>query len=108
MLAFVVQFPIIAVLITGLVVLSSPARRLPGRSNLLARAGLAVLLAQTVASGAWSMVLLLVVGRADFSASEIGLLSGVVGFLLAVLFAAGLGLLIAAFATVRSSAGADR
>jgi hypothetical protein len=106
--AFVIQFPVIAVLIAGLVVLSSPARRLPGRSNLLARAGLGVLLAETVASGAWNLVFLLVIGRADFTASELGLISSLVGFLLAVLFAAGLGLLIAALATVRSSAVVDR
>ncbi|WP_127497632.1 hypothetical protein [Actinoplanes solisilvae] len=103
MLAFVVQIPVVAVLITGLVLLSSPARRLPGRSDLLARGGLVVLLAQTVASAAWNAAFTLIIVRADFSAAELGLVSGLVGLFLAVLFTAGLGLLIAAFATVRTS-----
>jgi len=104
---FVVQLPVIAVLVAGLVLLSSPARRLPGRSHQLARAGLIVLLAETVASIVWNITFTQIVGRAGFTATQFGLVSSIVGFMLAVLFAAGLGLLVAAFATVRSFS-ADR
>ncbi|WP_250001931.1 hypothetical protein [Actinoplanes sp. M2I2] len=99
---FVVQLPVLAVLVAGLVVLSSPARRLPGRSHQFARAGLIVLLAETLASIAWNIAFTQIVARTGFSMTQVGLAGSIVGFMLAVLFAAGLGLLIAAFATVRS------
>jgi len=101
---FVVQFPVLAVLAGGLIVLASPARRLPGRSHTLARAGLIVLLAETLTSLIWNIAFVQIVGRSGWSATQFGLISSIIGFMLAVFFAAGLGLLVGAFATIRSEA----
>jgi hypothetical protein len=101
-----VQFPVLAVLVAGLIILSMPGRQLPGRSGWLARAGLGVLLAQVIASMVWSGVFTQIVVQSpfDMSVSQYGILSAIVGFMLAVFFAAGLGLLIAAFVSARSPA----
>ncbi|MBU2661946.1 hypothetical protein KOI35_00350 [Actinoplanes bogorensis] len=99
---FVVQIPVVVVLVAGLVMLSAPQRRLPGRSQTLARAGLIVLLAETVASLAWNITFTQIVARSGWTATQFGLISSIVGLMLAVFFAVGLGLLVAGFATVRS------
>ncbi|MBM2621255.1 hypothetical protein JIG36_37710 [Actinoplanes sp. LDG1-06] len=99
---FVVQLPVIAVLVGGLVVLASPQRRLPGRSQTLARAGLVVLLSQALASVAWNITFTQIIGRSGWSAAQFGLISSVVGLMLAVVFAGGLGLLVGAFAILRA------
>ncbi len=101
---FVTQVPVLAVLVAGLVVLSSSRRRLPGRSNTLARAGLGLLLAETVASLIWNITFTQLISRSTFSVAQFGLINGLISFIFAMLFAVGLGLLIAALAMVRSEA----
>ncbi|MGX6605701.1 hypothetical protein ACWKSP_26745 [Micromonosporaceae bacterium Da 78-11] len=99
---FVVQLPILAVLIVGLALLSSSrGRLLPARSGLLARAGLGMLLAHSLAALAWSALLPQLIMQTNFGSGSLtlrsyGLISAVVGFMLSLLFAAGLGLLVAA------------
>ncbi|MET0423888.1 MAG: hypothetical protein ABW046_08440 [Actinoplanes sp.] len=100
----VVQLPLLAVLILGLVLLSAGGRRLPGRAGLLARCGLGVLLAHSVAATVWSVLLPQLILRSDFhvgAARTFGIASSIVGLLLSALFAAGIGLLIAALLAAR-------
>ncbi|MEU8814299.1 hypothetical protein [Actinoplanes sp. NPDC048796] len=101
-----VQFPVLAVLIAGLVIVSMPGRRLSGRAGVLARAGLGVLLAEVVASMIWSAVFTQIVaqGPFDMSVTQFSVVNAIISFLLAVFFAAGLGLLIAALVSARSRA----
>jgi hypothetical protein len=104
---FVVQLPVMLTLVVGLIVLASPGRRLPPRSLLLARAGLGLLLAEAIASLGWSTWLPQVItwaGPGGDVMRNVGLLSAVVSFLLAILFAAGLGLLVAALVAARDPA----
>jgi hypothetical protein len=106
---FVVELPILIALIAGLVVLSSAGRRLPGRSAPLARAGLVVLLVQTVLSLLWAGLLPQLLVRTHFGDGSVsirsyGLISGVVAFLLALVFAVGLTLLVAALLAARQPA----
>lgn len=102
---FVVQLPILAVLVLGLVLLSGARRRLPGRVGVLARAGLAVLLVETLLGVLWSGLMPLYLSRATFRDGSvlrnIGLASAAVQFMLGVLVAAGLGLLLAALLSAR-------
>lgn len=106
---FLVQVPVFAVLIVGLILLSGPGRRLPPRSLLLARAGLGVMLAEVLASMTWSALLPQILSRMDYRDGFIrtyGIINGIVGFILAILFAAGVGLLVAALLGAREpSAG---
>ncbi|MFF0721188.1 hypothetical protein [Micromonospora sp. NPDC003816] len=87
------DLPTLMVLITGGVLATSARGRLPGAARRLLLAGLAVLLAATLISLVWSVALPWAVtgGTARFSA-----LSLVVGVINALLFPAGVGLLIAA------------
>jgi hypothetical protein len=105
---FVVQLPILAVLVLGLVLLSGSRRRLPGRAGVLARAGLAVLLVEALLGVLWSGLMPLYLSQATFRDGavlrNIGLASAAVQFLLGVLVAAGLGLLLAALLTDRHPA----
>ena len=110
--SLLVQLPVLAALIAGLVVLSMPGRRLPGRAGLLARGGLLVLLVQTLAATVWNAAFqqILISARLDYSVTEFGVLNAIVNFMLSVAFAAGLGLVIAALVAGRrgpSSVGGD-
>jgi hypothetical protein len=101
---FLVQLPLLAVIVLGLLLLASPGRRLPARSLLLARAGLAAMLAETIVSMAWSALLPQLFARLDHGGPMLrtfGFASTIVGFAMAVLFAAGLGMLVAALLTAR-------
>jgi hypothetical protein len=103
----VVQLPVLAVLVLGLILLSTPGRRLPPRSLLLARTGLGVMLAECIASTAWTLLLPQLLMRAEFGSGFVhsfGYASAVAGFLLAVLFAVGVGLLVAALLSARDPA----
>lgn len=104
---FLVQLPILAVLVLGLILLSTPGRRLPPRSLLLARAGLCAMLAECIGSMAWTLILPQVFMRASYEGGLVrnfGIASALVGFLLAVLFATGVGLLVAALLSARDPA----
>lgn len=98
----VVQLPVLVVLVIGLALLSRPEKRLPGRSHTLARSGLIVLLAETVASMAFQLAFTQVFLRLDWSSTQFGVVSGIVSFLFTLLFAAGLAMLIGAFALIRT------
>ena len=100
----VVQLPVFAVLIVGLILLAGQGDRLPPRSRLLARAGLAVTLAESLASMTWSALLPQLLSQLDFDSGIMhtyALASALVGFLLAVLFATGIGLLVGALMAAR-------
>ncbi|GAB2573851.1 hypothetical protein Aab01nite_20540 [Paractinoplanes abujensis] len=101
---FIVQLPVLVVLVVGLALLGRPEKRLPGRSHTLARAGLIVLLIDTGAQTLFQLAFSRLVLQLDWSSTQFGLLSAVTSFLFTLLFAGGLGLLIAAFATIRSEA----
>jgi hypothetical protein len=99
---FIVQLPVLVVLVVGLALLGRPERRLPGRSHTLARAGLVVLLIDTGAQLLFQLGFSRLVLQLDWSSAQFGLLSAITSFLFTLLFAGGLGLLIGAFAMVRS------
>ncbi|GID25557.1 hypothetical protein [Paractinoplanes brasiliensis] len=98
----VVQLPVLVVLVIGLALLGRPEKRLPGRSHMLARAGLIVLLAETIASMAFQLAFTQVILQLDWSSTQFGVVSSIVSFLFTLLFACGLALLIGAFVTIRS------
>lgn len=96
------QLPILAVLVVGLILLTQQAAALPPRSRQLGRAGLAVLLGESVAAMVWSVLLpQLIYQLGSGSVSTYGLINAGVGLVLALLSAAGVGLLIAAVLAAR-------
>jgi hypothetical protein len=106
---FLIQVPMLAVLVIGLILLGSSGRRLPPRSLLFARAGLGVMLAQTVVSGLTTYALPQLISRMDYDTSGTylrnwGLLWGGINFVLGTLFAVGLALLVAALLAARGPA----
>ncbi|MFI5889055.1 hypothetical protein ACIA5D_02930 [Actinoplanes sp. NPDC051513] len=101
---FVVQLPVLAVLVVGLILLATQGARLPRRSLQLARAGLVVMLAESFGSIAWSVLLPQIISRLDYEVGwtrTYGLISAGVGLVLALLFATGIGLLIGAVLAAR-------
>jgi hypothetical protein len=96
---FIVQLPVLAVLVTGLVLVGVRRARLGPRVGHLALAGLGVLALQAALSLAWSLAFPYLVSArtgADYSIRELGVLSGLVSIILGLFFIAGVGLLIAA------------
>jgi hypothetical protein len=99
---FVGQLPILAVLVVGLILLSQQGARLPGRSRQLGRAGLVVLLAESVAAMVWSVLLPQIIYQVGSGrVRTYALLNAGVGLVLALLSAAGVGLLVAAVLAAR-------
>ena len=101
---FVVQLPVLAVLVVGLALLTTQGARLPRRSLQLGRAGLAVMLAESLGSIAWSVLLPQIISQLDYQVGwtrTYGLISAAVGLVLALLFATGIGLLIGAVLAAR-------
>jgi hypothetical protein len=101
---FATRLPVLAVLVIGFILLAGAGGRLPPRSVLLARAGLAVIVAQTLAAMAWSALLPQLLawmdyGRGSFRSYSIA--NGILAFVLAVMMAVGIGLLLAALLTMR-------
>jgi hypothetical protein len=90
------QLPLIAVLVVGLVLVSSRAARMGPRSALFARLGLAALALSCVLGLAWGLLLPTLYSRLDYSVTQYGLLFSGFGLITALLSAAGIGLLIAA------------
>ncbi|WP_433369692.1 hypothetical protein ACQPZX_44050 [Actinoplanes sp. CA-142083] len=102
--SFVVQLPVFAVLVVGLILLTAQGARLPRRTLQLGRAGLAVMLAEGLASMVWSALLPQIISSLDFEVGwtrTYGLINAGVGLVLALLFAAGIALLIAALLAAR-------
>jgi hypothetical protein len=107
--SLVVQLPVLAVLIVGLVLISS-AGRLPARSAMFARAGLLIMLSREVLSLIWSVVFPHVVIRSGYGSGAltvrtVGFVSAAVSFVLELVFAAGLALLVAGLVGARRGAG---
>ena len=101
---FVVQLPVLAVLVLGLILLTTQGARLPRRSLQLGRFGLVVLLAESLGSMIWSVLLPQIISSLDFATGwtrTYGLINAAVGLVLALLFAAGIGLLIGAILAAR-------
>ncbi|MFI5842898.1 hypothetical protein ACIA8K_24640 [Catenuloplanes sp. NPDC051500] len=94
--AAVTSLPMLIACVAGLVLVRARARALPPRTTRLATAGLAALLASTVASMGWQVALPFLI-RKDMSLYTMA--AGVQWVLTAGLAVAGLGLLIAAVLT---------
>jgi len=100
----ITHLPILAVLITGLIVVGSRKDRLGRRSATFAQLGLGVLVLGQLLEIIWFLLLPEIIGSMDYSSRSYGILTLIVGILLAALLAAGLALLIAALVT-RAPAG---
>jgi hypothetical protein len=101
---FATRLPVLAVLVAGFLLLAGAGRRLPPRSVLLARVGLAVILTETLGAMTWSALLPQLLAWVDYRSGSFrsySIVNGVLSFLLAVLLAAGIGLLLAALLTMR-------
>jgi hypothetical protein len=93
------HLPLLAVLITGFVLVAARRARLGPRSVLLARLGLGALTLGSVLQIAWTLLLLIFSSRLDYSATRYGLLISGFGLVTALVSAAGVGLLIVALVT---------
>jgi hypothetical protein len=94
--SFIVQLPLLVVLIVGFVLVSSRRARLGARSTTFAMVGLALLTVELVLTTIWTMAFPSMVASLDLETSSFGLISAAVGLLLTALTAIGLGLLLAA------------
>lgn len=102
---FVVQLPVLAVLITSFVLVSSRRGRIGARRAGLARAGLGLLALDAVLSMLWPVALQSLITGRGIEYTRIGIVSGIVGFLLTALVAAGIALLVAAVLAPGQPAG---
>jgi hypothetical protein len=93
------HLPLLAVLITGFVLIAGRRAWLGPRSVLLARLGLGALALGSVLQMVWTLLIPLLYSRLDYSATRYGLVISVFGLLTALISAAGVGLLIAALVT---------
>jgi hypothetical protein len=97
------HLPLLAVLAAGFVLVSARRRSVGARSAGLARAGLAALAVTVVLQIAWAMTIPALMDGLD-STTRFGIASFVIGMFLAVFFAAGVALILAALLT-RTPAG---
>jgi len=102
----VAHLPLLAVLVTGLVLVARQRARIGARSVTLAQLGLGLLTLELVAEAAWTMALPQLYQVLDSAATSFGVVSSAIGLILSVLLAAGIGLLIAAV-VARTSPGSD-
>lgn len=93
---FVLQVPLLIVMIAGFVLVSSRKARLGGRSTMFALIGLSLLTLELVMSGIWNIMFPRLVAELDLQVSSFGMISLAVGLVLTLLTAVGIGLLIAA------------
>ncbi|MFI7600970.1 hypothetical protein [Actinoplanes sp. NPDC049681] len=93
------HLPVLAVLITGLVLVTSRQARLGPRSTMLARLGLAALILGELLGAVWVIVFPQLIHSLDYRPSTYGVVTFGVSLVLSVLTAAGVGLLIAAVVT---------
>jgi hypothetical protein len=97
------HLPLLGVLIAGFVLVSARRPAIGARSASLARLGLVALLVSVILQLAWSTAIPQVMDTLD-STTQFGLAASVIGILLAVAFAAGVALILAAVVT-RSPSG---
>ena len=95
----VINLPLAAVLVAGLVVLLMRRATLPRRAVTCGVAGLAVLAAAVLGGVLWSLAFPALVTSDVVEIRSFGFLSAVVGFVLAAVQAAGVALLVAAALT---------
>ncbi|WP_199511675.1 hypothetical protein [Nucisporomicrobium flavum] len=95
----VTHLPVLAVLIGGLILVATRRARLGRRSATLAQLGLGALVLGQILDIIWIMSLPQIIGAMDYSSRTYGLMTLVVGIVLALVVAAGMGLLIAALVT---------
>jgi hypothetical protein len=100
------QLPIVALLITGLVLVGTRSARIGPRSVLFARLGLGLFLLDTVLSVAWIVLLPQFARSISYSSMRLGQLSTLYGLVTTALSLAAVGLLIAAV-VARSPSSAD-
>ena len=100
----ITHLPILAVLVAGLIVVGTRKARLGPRSATLAQLGLGLLALGQVLEILWFMLLPEIISSMDYSSRNYGIMTLIVGILLAALVAAGLALLLAALVT-RAPAG---
>jgi hypothetical protein len=105
--AIVAQLPTIAVLVAGIALLMTRRATLPARSVQLGVAGCVTTLAGALGGLAWSFAVWALVSQGGgVNIANFGLLSFLIGGILTLLHASGLGLLIAAvLGGVRATAG---
>ncbi|MEU8614928.1 hypothetical protein AB0C29_43785 [Actinoplanes sp. NPDC048791] len=99
------HLPLLAVLIAGFVLVAARRDRLSPRSMLFARLGLGALLLGSLLQFAWTMLIPVLYSSLDYSATQYGLVFGLIGLITALISAAGVGLLIAAVVTRGSAPG---
>lgn len=95
----VVQLPLLAVIITGLVLVGARRARIGRRSAMLAQIGLGLLVLDVILQAAWTMFLPQVVRSLDVTMHSFGVVASTISMLLTLLLTAALGLLIAAVVT---------
>lgn len=95
----VVQLPLLAVIITGLVLVGVRRARIGRRSAMLAQLGLGLLALDLILQAAWSMFLPQVVRSVDVTMRNFGVVAFTVSLLLALLMTVAVGLLVAAIVT---------
>ena len=95
----VVQLPLLAVLVTGFVLVSGRRAAIGGRSALLARVGLAVLTVSVLLQVLWTALFPWLLAALDLNYSRFGVLSFAVGLVLSLVHAAAIALLVAAIVT---------
>jgi len=96
---------LLAVLITGFVLVAARSARLGPRSVLLARLGLGALVLGSLLQIAWTLLLPTLYSTLDYSVARYGLLFSGFGLVTALVSTAGVGLLIAAVVTRRPGPG---
>jgi hypothetical protein len=101
---FVVQLPLLVVMIAGFVLVGSRRAHLGPRSTTFALIGLSLLTAELVLTMIWTTVFPNIYSSLDLEPAQFGLISAGVGLLLTAVTAAGLALLLAALVTRRTPA----
>jgi hypothetical protein len=95
----VAQLPLLAVVIAGFVVISARRARIGARSALFARLGLALLAVNLVLQGIWTVTFPRLLSSLDMDYSRFGMINLATALILTVMYAGGIGLLVAAVVT---------
>ena len=96
---FLGHLPVLAVLVAGFVLVATRRARIGARSALLAQLGLGVLVLSQLLQVLWSLAFPSLLSALDYSSSRYSVLTIVVGLILSLTFAGGIGLLVAAVVT---------
>jgi hypothetical protein len=92
------HLPLLGVLVAGFVLVSARRQTIGARSASLARLGLVALLVSVILQLAWAMVIPQLMDTLE-SATRFGVAASIIGIILAVSFAAGVALILAAVVT---------